>query len=137
MRPSRAELAVLGLLLVPAHSARGQAIGQGFDLERAGQYQRAAIVYFTTLRAEPTNLAALLGLERVLPSLSRLPELLPAAQRAVAASPRNAALRALLLRTYFALNEPDSAVALAQRWTAERPRVESSVRDRANSPDDE
>src|SRR2546430_16686232 len=85
MRPSRAELAVLGLLLVPAHSARGQAIGQGFDLERAGQYQRAAIIYFTTLRAEPTNLAALLGLERVLPSLSRLPELLPAAQRAVAA----------------------------------------------------
>src|SRR6266480_4778128 len=119
MRPSRAELAVLGLLLVPAHSARGQAIGQGFDLERAGQYQRAAVVYFTTLRAEPTNLAALLGLERVLPSLSRLPELLPSAQRAVAASPRNAALRALLLRTYVALNESDSARALAQRWTAE------------------
>src|SRR6266705_6696598 len=101
MHPSRAEFAVLGLLL--AHSARGQAIGQGFDLERAGQYQRAATVYFTTLRGEPTNLAALLGLERVLPSLTRLPDLLPAAQRAVAASPRNAALRALLLRTYVAL----------------------------------
>src|SRR2546430_549745 len=128
MRPSRAELAVLGLLLVPAQSARGQAIGQGFDLERAGQYQRAATVYFTTLRAEPTNLAALLGLERVLPSLSRLPDLLPAAQRAVAASPRNAALRALLLRTYVALNEPDSARALAQRWTAEQPRDEAPHR---------
>src|SRR5437870_11393944 len=73
MRPSRAELVVLGLLLVSAHGARGQAIGQGFELERAGQYQRAATVYFTTLRGEPTNLAALLGLERVLPSLSRLP----------------------------------------------------------------
>src|SRR3989440_457472 len=84
MRPSRAELVVLGLLLVSAHGARGQAIGQGFELERAGQYQRAATVYFTTLRGEPTNLAALLGLERVLPSLSRLPELLPAAQRAEA-----------------------------------------------------
>src|SRR5438034_398573 len=93
MRPSRAELVVLGLLLVSAHGARGQAIGQGFELERAGQYQRAATVYFTTLRGEPTNLAALLGLERVLPSLSRLPELLPAAPRAVAASPGNAALR--------------------------------------------
>src|SRR5439155_492650 len=63
MRPSRAELVVLGLLLVSAHGARGQAIGQGFELERAGQYQRAATVYFTTLRGEPTNLAALLGLE--------------------------------------------------------------------------
>src|SRR6266550_742849 len=136
MRPSRAELAVLGLLLVPAHSARGQAIGQGFDLERAGQYQRAAIVYFTTLRAEPTNLAALLGLERVLPSLSRLPELLPAAQRAVAASPRNAALRALLLRTYVALNESDSARALAQRWTAEQPRDEAPYRERAIALED-
>src|SRR5947208_7589944 len=119
MRPSRAELVVLGLLLVSAHGARGQAIGQGFELERAGQYQRAATVYFTTLRGEPTNLAALLGLERVLPSLSRLPELLPAAQRAVAASPGNAALRAVLLRTYVALTEPDSARAVAQRWTAE------------------
>src|SRR2546421_2104531 len=136
MRPSRAELAVLGLLLVPAHSARGQAIGQGFDLERAGQYQRAATVYFTTLRAEPTNLAALLGLERVLPSLSRLPDLLPAAQRAVAASPRNAALRALLLRTYVALNEPDSARAVAQRWTAEQPRDEAPYREWAIALED-
>ena len=136
MRPSRAEFAVLGLLLVPAHSARGQAIGQGFDLERAGQYQRAATVYFTTLRGEPTNLAALLGLERVLPSLSRLPELLPAAQRAVAASPRNAALRALLLRTYVALNEPDSARALAQRWTAEQPRDEAPYREWAIALED-
>ena len=136
MRPSRAELAVLGLLLVPAHSARGQAIGQGFDLERAGQYQRAATVYFTTLRGEPTNLAALLGLERVLPSLSRLPDLLPAAQRAVAASPRNAALRALLLRTYVALNEPDSARAVAQRWTAEQPRDEAPYREWAIALED-
>src|SRR2546421_417180 len=136
MRPSRAEFAALGLLLVAAHSARGQAIGQGFDLERAGQYQRAAIVYFTTLRAEPTNLAALLGLERVLPSLSRLPELLPAAQRAVAASPRNAALRALLLRTYVGLNEPDSARALAQRWTAEQPRDEAPYREWAIALED-
>src|SRR5438477_619008 len=122
-------LALLLALLLWPRSAPAQAIGQGFDLERAGQYQRAAIVYFTTLRAEPTNLAALLGLERVLPSLSRLPELLPAAQRAVAASPRNAALRALLLRTYVALTELDSARALAQRWTAEQPRDEAPYRE--------
>src|SRR3989442_164874 len=136
MRPSRAEFAVLGLLLVPAHSARGQAIGQGFDLERAGQYQRAATVYFTTLRGEPTNLAALLGLERVLPSLTRLPDLLPVAQRAVAASPRNAALRALLLRTYVALNESDSARAVAQRWTAEQPHDEAPYREWAIALED-
>src|SRR5213078_2154031 len=136
MRTSRAELVVLGLLLVSAHGARGQAIGQGFDLERAGQYQRAATVYFTTLRAEPTNLAALLGLERVLPSLNRLADLLPAAQRAVAASPKNVALRALLLRTYVSLNEPDSARALAQRWAAEQPRDEAPYREWAIALED-
>src|SRR5207247_927308 len=84
----------------------------------------------------PTNLAALLGLERVLPSLSRLPELLPAAQRAVAASPGNAALRAVLLRTYVALNEPDSARAVAQRWTAEQPRAEAPYREWAIALED-
>jgi len=136
MPPSRAEVWVLGLLLVSAQGARGQAIGQGFELERAGQYQRAATVYFTTLRGEPTNLAALLGLERVLPSLSRLPDLLPAAQRAAAASPRNVALRALLLRTYVALNEPDSARAVAQRWTAEQPRDEAPYREWAIALED-
>ena len=93
-------------------------------------------MYFTTLRGEPTYLAALLGLERVLPSLSRLPELLPAAQRAVAASPGNAALRAVLLRTYVALNEPDSARAVAQRWTAEQPRAEAPYREWAIALED-
>src|SRR5207245_8713794 len=84
-------------------------------LERAGQYDQAAAIYLATLRAEPTNLSALLGLERVLPPINRLGELLPAAQRAAAASPSNAALRGVLLRTYVALNEPDSGRAVALR----------------------
>src|SRR5439155_355901 len=109
--------------------APAQAVGRGFELERAGQYQRAATVYFTTLRGDSTNLAALLGLERVLPSLNRVPDLLPAAQRAVAASPKNAALRGLLLRTYVTLNEADSARVLAQRWAAEQPRDEAPYRE--------
>src|SRR5881392_2582045 len=136
MRPSRVEFVVLGLLLVSARSASGQAIGQGFELERAGQYQRAATVYLTTLRGEPTNVAALLGLERVLPSLNRLPDLLPVAQRAVATSPHNAALRALLLRTYVALNAPDSARAVAQRWATEQPRDETPYREWAIALED-
>src|SRR5216110_3228338 len=136
MPPSRVEFVVLGLLLVSARSASGQAIGQGFELERAGQYQRAATVYLTTLRGEPTNVAALLGLERVLPSLNRLPDLLPVAQRAVATSPHNAALRALLLRTYVALNAPDSARAVAQRWATEQPRDETPYREWAIALED-
>src|SRR5207249_4147971 len=109
-------LAVSAVLVLLARSLPSQAIGQGFELERAGQYEQAAAIYLATLRADPTNLPALLGLERVLPPLNRLGELLPAAQRAAAASPTNAALRGVLLRTYVALNEPDSGRAVALRW---------------------
>src|SRR2546430_2305847 len=128
-RTLAALLVLLLALLLWSRFAPAQAVGQGFELERAGQYQRAATVYFTTLRGDSTNLAALLGLERVLPSLNRVPDLLPAAQRAVAASPKNAALRGLLLRTYVTLNEADSARVLAQRWAAEQPRDEVPYRE--------
>src|SRR5947208_3086459 len=121
-------LTLLGLLVLAARSLPAQAIGQGFELERAGQYEQAAGIYLATLRADPTNLSALLGLERVLRPLNRLGELLPAAQRAAAASPTNAALRGVLLRTYVALNEPDSGRAVALRWAAAAPRDEAPNR---------
>src|SRR6266700_3563056 len=93
MRPRRVESAgkLALLLLLPLRSAPAQAIGQGFELERAGQYEQAASLYFGTLRADPTNLSALLGLERVLLPLNRLGELLPVAQRWAAAAPRDEA----------------------------------------------
>src|SRR5438093_443895 len=129
-------LTLLGLLVLAARSLPAQAIGQGFELERAGQYEQAAGIYLATLRADPTNLSALLGLERVLPPLNRLGELLPAAQRAAAASPTNAALRGVLLRTYVALNEPDSAQAVALRWAAAAPRDEAPYREWAMALED-
>ena len=126
----------LAALLVPT-VASAQAIGQGYELERAGQFEQAASSYFATLRADPTNLSALLGLERVLPGLNRLPELVPVAQRAAATSPGNAALRAVLLRTYVGINEPDSARAVALRWTAAEPRDEAPYREWAMALDEQ
>src|SRR5205823_3795766 len=114
----RSVLGFAMLTLLAPRSAPAQAIGQGFELERAGQFEQAASIYLATLRADPTNLSALLGLERVLPGLNRLGELVPVAQRAAAASPANAALRAVLLRTYVGINEPDSAREVARRWAA-------------------
>src|SRR5206468_3841727 len=105
-------------------------------LERAGQYDRAASLYFATLRADPTNLAALLGLERVLPPLNRLEELLPVARRAAAAGPQRAALRGVLLRTYVALSETDSARSVALAWAADAPRDEAPYRDWAIALED-
>jgi len=130
----RRSLEVALVVLVSPLSA--QAIGQGFELERAGHYDQAASVYFATLRAEPANVSALLGLERVLPPLNRLSELLPAARRATAASPANVTLRGILLRTYVALNEPDSARAVALRWAAASPRDEGPYREWAIALED-
>src|SRR6266566_2119440 len=133
---SRSWFATAALLLLAARPAPAQAIGQGFELERAGQHQQAVTVYFATVRADPTNLPALLGLERVLPLLGRLPELLPVAQRAAAAGPKNGPLRALLLRTYVALNELDSARAAALRWAADAPGDEAPWREWAIALED-
>src|SRR6266702_4164977 len=124
-----------GLLAAPAF---GQAIGQGFDLERGGRYADAAAVYLTTLRTDPANLAALLGLERVLPLLSRLPELLPLVQRAREQVPENGTLRGLELRVWAGMNEPDSLEAAARRWAAaawavDRRRWRSSWRSWSNA----
>src|SRR5437879_5895664 len=129
-------LVVATIVLLCARALPAQAIGQGFELERAGQYDQAAAIYLATLRAEPTNLSALLGLERVLPPINRLGDLLPAAQRAAAASPSNVALRGVLLRTYVALNEPDSGRAVALRWAAAAPGDEAPYREWAMALED-
>src|SRR2546425_6565975 len=75
MRRSSLVLVAAALVLVPLRSARAQVIGEAVELERTGRQAGAAVVYIAVLRGEPTNLAALLGLERVLPPLGRLPEL--------------------------------------------------------------
>src|SRR6266700_3508169 len=132
----RSLLVVCTFVFLVARALPAQAIGQGFELERAGQYDQAAAIYLATLRAEPTNLSALLGLERVLPPINRLGDLLPAAQRAAAASPSNVALRGVLLRTYVALNEPDSGRAVALRWAAAAPGDEAPYREWAIALED-
>ena len=131
MRPPRSASAglVLALALTAASAAVGQAIGQGFELERGGRYAEAAAAYLTTLRSDPVNLPALLGLERVLPVLSRLPELLPLVQRARSSVPENGTLRGLELRVYAGLSEPDSLEAAARRWAAAVPRSDAPYRE--------
>src|SRR2546427_9251966 len=78
MRRRSNRLALAGMILLaladPGRVARGQAIGPGFELERAGRYADAASVYFTTVRGDPTNIPALLGLERTLFVLNRSEE---------------------------------------------------------------
>src|SRR3989442_6415522 len=121
MRQGPFLLAALALCLVPLRPARAQVIGEAVELERTGRQASAAVVNIAVLRGEPTTLAALLGLERVLPSLGRLPELLPLVRRALAADSANRAFRALEVRALATLNEPDSAAGAARRWIALAP----------------
>src|SRR5256885_14980505 len=76
MNRSRNCAAIAAMVLVssadPGRVARGQAIGPGWELERSGHYAAAATVYLTTVRNDPANIPALLGLERVLFVLNRL-----------------------------------------------------------------
>ena len=119
----------LGLIALVSALAWGQAIGPGFELERSGHYGDAATVYFTTVHADPTNLAALLGLERTLYILNRMPELLPLVQNARARLPESSALRSLELRVYAALNQLDSLEAIARRWAASAPQSDAAYRE--------
>jgi len=110
--------------------ARAQGIGQGYELERVGRLPQAVEVYRTVLRSDSTNLAALLGLERVLPQLGRLGELVPFVTRAAAATgERDQQILALELRTFVALTMDDSVTALARRWTARVPGDETPWRE--------
>ena len=119
----------LGLLFAVPISAAGQAIGPGFELERSGRYAEAASTYMTTIRADPVNVPALLGLERTLYVLNRMPELLPLVQRARERSPENPALRSLEVRVYAALNEPDFLETVVMRWAATNPRSDVPYRE--------
>jgi tetratricopeptide (TPR) repeat protein len=126
---SRSIKVALALIVALPVLAKAQAIGPGFELERSGRYADAANIYFTTVRADPTNVPALLGLERTLFVLNRVPELLPLVQAARERVPESPALRSLELRVYAALNEPDSLEALARRWAASAPGSEIPYRE--------
>src|SRR3989454_6323626 len=136
LRP-RVRSALFALALGGAAPRAAQASGQGFELERQGRLTDAANVYLTTLRSDPANLAALLGLERVFPSLGRLAELLPLVRRAEGADTVNLLLRALELRVYAGLDQSDSVRAAAERWIARAPGDESPWREWAVALEDQ
>src|SRR5256885_4126361 len=139
VRPPRVRSALFVLFLTGAGAVplAAQAIGQGFELERQGRLSDAATVYLTTLRGEPANLAALLGLDRVLPGLGRLAELLPLVRRAEVVDTASMLLRAVELRVYAGLDQTDSVRAAGERWIARAPGDESPWREWAVALEDQ
>ena len=122
-------LAVVAVLATRAALGAQAVLGPAFEHERAGRAAQAAAAYQGALRADPASVAALLGLERVLPGLGRLPELIPLIQHARAAAPDNGLLRGIELRMYASLGEVDSVAAVVRRWAAAAPRDEAPYRE--------
>ncbi len=115
-------LALAGALAAPraghAQAADTRTLAEAGELERVGRYQEAAGRYRVLLRDDPTNVPALLGLERVYTPLERLDSLVPLVRIALARDSLNRAIHSLELRVWFALGQGDSVTAAARRWIA-------------------
>jgi tetratricopeptide (TPR) repeat protein len=120
MRPIARRAALLALCLAAARALPGQGVPpplvQAFDLERMGRNVEAAQRFRVVLRLDPTNMPALLGLERVLTPLGQLDSLLGPVAAALARQPTNRMVRAIELRAWAGLGRPDSLTAAARRW---------------------
>ena len=112
------------LALLPAASPAqtvSSDLSEAFDFEREERYEEAAERYRQALESEPTNILALLGLERVLDASGGLESIAPQIAAALASSPNNPFVRALEVRIWATLDQPDSSEAAARRWMAVAP----------------
>lgn len=98
-------------------------VARALELERRGDYAGAATVWRDVLAAKPQDLSALLGLERALTPLGRLPEMVEPVQAAVARDPSPGVL-GIAIRVWTAARQPDSARGAAERWAALEPSSE-------------
>lgn len=123
LRAALAAFCFLALSAVGVAAQQGERdpLSRGFDLERRGATAAAATAYREALAARPADLAALLGLERVLTALERQADILPSLRAALEANPRSGPLWGVGVRVWTALGETDSARAALEQWVAVAP----------------
>ena len=97
------------------------ALSRGMSHEEAERFREAAAAYREALATDPANLSALLGLERAYASLGTTDSLLPVLDRAMAAMPREATLRAMQLRALRMLADHPAMRAAFEAWVAAVP----------------
>ncbi|HEX9690620.1 MAG TPA: hypothetical protein VGA22_00810 [Gemmatimonadales bacterium] len=98
------------------------------ELERAGRFEEAVDAYVASLDSSAAKLSDVLGLERVLVRLGRLPALLPYLERAIVAAPDQEVFREAEFRARGSLFGADSVRAVAARWSAAFPSSRSPYR---------
>ena len=133
MSTTRGSLSLFFLLLMaPLAAAQQDQITRAFDLERRGNYAGAAEAYRAVLTTRPADPGALLGLERALTALNRISDIVPQVQAALDTRPNTSAVYSVALRTWSALERPDSARKALDLWVAIQPDDEAPYREWAN-----
>jgi tetratricopeptide (TPR) repeat protein len=125
-------LVLLGGLGAGSLAAQQDQLTRGFELERRGNFVGAVDAYKAVLTERPTEAGALLGLERALTALNRVPEIIPLVQAAIAARPTNTAIYGVALRAWAAADRSDSARKVLDLWTQVQPQDEGPYREWAN-----
>lgn len=125
-------LTILILLAATAPASLGAqqpGVPRAFELERRGDYAGAAAVYRAVLATNPGDVAALLGLERVLLPLNLSADIVPQTRAALAADPTNPAIYGVAIRAWAAADQADSIRALAERWARNAPGDDAPYRE--------
>jgi TolA-binding protein len=126
-------LALAFLLVATPVAAQVDSLNRAFDLERRGNYAAAVTAYRAVLKSHPSEVGALLGLERSLVPLNRSAEMVPDISTALAANPSVTALYGVAVRTYGAANMPDSLRRVVERWAQLAPKDETPYREWGNA----
>jgi tetratricopeptide (TPR) repeat protein len=118
-QPSAISLQLLLLLMAAPLAAQDHA-ARALDFERRADHAAAAAAWKDVLTQKPTDLAAILGLERALTAMGRLAEMTDRV-RAIVARDANPGTLGVAIRVWTAVRQPDSARAAVERWAALEP----------------
>ncbi|MGE0552256.1 MAG: hypothetical protein AB7R55_02380 [Gemmatimonadales bacterium] len=94
---------------------------RAFNFERRGRHAEAAQVYREILAGQPTDIGALLGMERSLSAMNKTTEMLPILAEAFRVGRPTVALYGIAVRVYAAAQWPDSALKAVDAWVALEP----------------
>ena len=112
----------------PKPAADSSAFFRAMDLEGAGKYREAAVLFRQAL-SSPTSVSALLGLERVYAELHQTDSLLPPLDTLIQRSPKEPVYRSVLLRSLQALGRQAEQRAAFERWVLDAPRDPAPYRE--------
>lgn len=118
---------VVALALCPVVAGVAQAPGQqqlatrALDLERSGNYAGALAAYRALLAEQPGDAGSLLGLERSLTALSRLPEMMADLAPALERDSVSSLVYGIAVRVLVASGDRDGTARVVERWAAASP----------------